>query len=396
MKNSSNFTKKFLWLFMVLAIGFIGGLLGNVTSSKLNKNNTTTTKVNHVTTSYKNTNSTTQAVNKVKDAVVSVITYANNKSQNSIFGNDDFNSNNNNSQRVASEGSGGIYKKDSKYAYLVTNTHVINGASKVDIRLADGNKVPGKIVGSDTYSDISVVRISASKVKSVAEFGDSSKLTVGETAIAIGSPLGSNYANTVTQGIISSLNRNVSLKSEDGQTISTQAIQTDTAINPGNSGGPLVNIQGQVIGITSSKIASNRGTSVEGLGFAIPSNDVTNIISQLESNGAVTRPALGIQMIDISNLSSSDLSRLKLPAKVTAGVVVRSAQSGMPAAGKLQKYDVITKIDGKDISSANDLQSALYKHSIGDDIKITFYRNGKETTTTIKLTKSTKDLNSNN
>ena len=396
MKNSSNFTKKFLWLFMVLAIGFIGGLLGNVTSSKLNKNNTTTTKVNHVTTSYKNTNSTTQAVNKVKDAVVSVITYANNKSQNSIFGNDDFNSNNNNSQRVASEGSGVIYKKDSKYAYLVTNTHVINGASKVDIRLADGNKVPGEIVGSDTYSDISVVRISASKVKSVAEFGDSSKLTVGETAIAIGSPLGSNYANTVTQGIISSLNRNVSLKSEDGQTISTQAIQTDTAINPGNSGGPLVNIQGQVIGITSSKIASNRGTSVEGLGFAIPSNDVTNIISQLESNGAVTRPALGIQMIDISNLSSSDLSRLKLPAKVTAGVVVRSAQSGMPAAGKLQKYDVITKIDGKDISSANDLQSALYKNSIGDDIKITFYRNGKETTTTIKLTKSTKDLNSNN
>ena len=379
-----------------LAIGFIGGLLGNVTSSKLNKNNTTTTKVNHVTTSYKNTNSTTQAVNKVKDAVVSVITYANNKSQNSIFGNDDFNSNNNNSQRVASEGSGVIYKKDSKYAYLVTNTHVINGASKVDIRLADGNKVPGEIVGSDTYSDISVVRISASKVKSVAEFGDSSKLTVGETAIAIGSPLGSNYANTVTQGIISSLNRNVSLKSEDGQTISTQAIQTDTAINPGNSGGPLVNIQGQVIGITSSKIASNRGTSVEGLGFAIPSNDVTNIISQLESNGAVTRPALGIQMIDISNLASSDLSRLKLPAKVTAGVVVRSAQSGMPAAGKLQKYDVITKIDGKDISSANDLQSALYKHSIGDDIKITFYRNGKETTTTIKLTKSTKDLNSNN
>lgn len=396
MKNSSNFTKKFLWLFMVLTIGFIGGLLGNVTSSKLNKNNTTTTKVNHVTTSYKNTNSTTQAVNKVKDAVVSVITYANNKSQNSIFGNDDFNSNNNNSQRVASEGSGVIYKKDSKYAYLVTNTHVINGASKVDIRLADGNKVPGEIVGSDTYSDISVVRISASQVKSVAEFGDSSKLTVGETAIAIGSPLGSNYANTVTQGIISSLNRNVSLKSEDGQTISTQAIQTDTAINPGNSGGPLVNIQGQVIGITSSKIASNRGTSVEGLGFAIPSNDVTNIISQLESNGAVTRPALGIQMIDISNLSSSDLSRLKLPAKVTAGVVVRSAQSGMPAAGKLQKYDVITKIDGKDISSANDLQSALYKHSIGDDIKITFYRNGKETTTTIKLTKSTKDLNSNN
>jgi len=231
-------------------------------------------------------------VSKVKDAVVSVITYANNNSQNSVFGNDDSNNNNDNSQQVASEGSGVIYKKDGKYAYLVTNTHVISGAKKVDIRLADGNKVPGEIVGSDTYSDISVVRISADKVKSVAEFGDSSKLTVGETAIAIGSPLGSNYANTVTQGIISSLNRNVSLKSEDGQTISTQAIQTDTAINPGNSGGPLVNIQGQVIGITSSKIANNGGTSVEGLGFAIPSNDVINIINQLEANGTVTRPSL--------------------------------------------------------------------------------------------------------
>ncbi len=172
MKNSSNFTKKLLLLFMVLAIGFIGGLLGNLTSSKLSTNSSTTTKVNQVTTAYKNTNSTTQAVSKVKDAVVSVITYANNNSQNSVFGNDDSNNNNDNSQQVASEGSGVIYKKDGKYAYLVTNTHVISGAKKVDIRLADGNKVPGEIVGSDTYSDISVVRISADKVKSVAEFGE--------------------------------------------------------------------------------------------------------------------------------------------------------------------------------------------------------------------------------
>ena len=392
MKNSSNFTKKLLWLFMVLAIGFIGGLFGNLTSSKLSTNSSTTTKVNKVTTAYKNTNSTTQAVSKVKDAVVSVITYANNNSQNSVFGNDDSNTNNDNSQQVASEGSGVIYKKDGKYAYLVTNTHVINGAKKVDIRLADGNKVPGEIIGSDTYSDISVVRISADKVKTVAEFGDSSKLTVGETAIAIGSPLGSNYANTVTQGIISSLNRNVSLKSESGQTISTQAIQTDTAINPGNSGGPLVNIQGQVIGITSSKIASNGGTSVEGLGFAIPSNDVINIINQLEKNGKVTRPALGIQMVNLSNLSSTDLQRLNVPSSVTAGVVVRSVQTSMPANGHLQKYDVITKVDDKTISSTTELQSALYSHSIGDSMTVTYYRDGKEETTTIKLDKSTSDL----
>ena len=226
----------------------------------------------------------------------------------------------------------------------------------------------------------------------VAEFGDSDQLTVGETAIAIGSPLGSEYANTVTQGIVSSLNRNVSLKSEDGQAISTKAIQTDTAINPGNSGGPLINIQGQVIGITSSKIATNGGTSVEGLGFAIPSNDAINIINQLEKNGKVTRPALGIQMVNLSNLSSSDLQRLNVPSSVTAGVVVRSVITSMPANGHLQQYDVITKVDDKAISSTTELQSALYSHSIGDSMTITYYRNGKEETTTIKLDKSTSDL----
>ena len=162
-------------------------------------------------------------------------------------------------------------------------------------------------------------------------------MTVGETAIAIGSPLGSEYANTVTQGIISSLNRTVSLKSEDGQAISTKAIQTDTAINPGNSGGPLINIQGQVIGITSSKIATNGGTSVEGLGFAIPSNDAIKIIEQLENNGKVTRPALGIQMVNLSNLSTTDLQKLKLPDSITSGVAVRSVQSNMPANGHLEK-----------------------------------------------------------
>ena len=196
----------------------------------------------------------------------------------------------------------------------------------------------------------------------------------------------------MTQGIVSSLNRNVSLKSEDGQAISTKAIQTDTAINPGNSGGPLINIQGQVIGITSSKIATNGGTSVEGLGFAIPSNDAINIIKQLEKNGKVTRPALGIQMVNLSNLSSTDLQRLNVPSSVTAGVVVRSVQTSMPANGHLQKYDVITKVDDKAISSTTELQSALYSHSIGDSMTITYYRNGKEETTTIKLDKSTSDL----
>ena len=392
MKNLQTSSKKWGQLLVVILISFFSGVLGSFTTLQLSqKQNTSPTNTTTVSkTAVKNENSTTQAVDKVKDAVVSVITYSAN-SQNSLFGSAETDTDTN-TEQVSSEGSGVIYKKEGNFAYLVTNTHVISGAKKVDIRLADGTKVPGEIVGSDTYSDIAVVKIAADKVTTVAEFGDSDQLTVGETAIAIGSPLGSEYANTVTQGIVSSLNRNVSLKSEDGQAISTKAIQTDTAINPGNSGGPLINIQGQVIGITSSKIATNGGTSVEGLGFAIPSNDAINIINQLEKNGKVTRPALGIQMVNLSNLSSTDLQRLNVPSSVTAGVVVRSVITSMPANGHLQQYDVITKVDDKAISSTTELQSALYSHSIGDSMTITYYRNGKEETTTIKLDKSTSDL----
>ena len=392
MKNFNKFSKTIGQLLLVILISFFSGLLGSLAVLQFNQkqgsgeqNSAAITQ-----TASKNENSTTQAVDKVKDAVVSVITYSSN-SQNSLITSDETDTDTN-AEQVFSEGSGVIYKKEGDTAYLVTNTHVINGAKKVDIRLADGTKVPGEIVGSDTYSDIAVVKIAADKVTTVAEFGDSSQLTVGETAIAIGSPLGSEYANTVTQGIVSSLNRNVSLKSEDGQAISTNAIQTDTAINPGNSGGPLINIQGQVIGITSSKIASNGGTSVEGLGFAIPANDVINIIKQLEKDGKVTRPALGIHMVNLSNLSTTDLQKLKLPGNVTSGVAVRSVQKNMPANGHLQQYDVITKVDDKAISSTTELQSALYSHSIGDSMTITYYRNGKEETTTIKLDKSTSDL----
>lgn len=393
MKNLNKFSKRFGQLLLVILISFFSGLLGGLIVFQFNQKHVNGTQ-NTITTTQtysKNENATTQAVDKVKDAVVSIITYSGN-SQNRFNGTEDTDTDSN-TEQVNSEGSGVIYKKEGESAYLVTNTHVINGAKKVDIRLADGTKVPGEIVGSDTYSDIAVVKISSEKVSTVAEFGDSNQLSVGETAIAIGSPLGSEYANTVTQGIVSSLNRHVSLKSEDGQAISTNAIQTDTAINPGNSGGPLINIQGQVIGITSSKIASNGGTSVEGLGFAIPTNDVKNIINQLEKEGKVTRPALGIHMVNLTNLRTADIKKLKLPDKVTSGVAVRSVQKNMPANGHLQQYDVITKVDDTKISSTTELQNVLYSHSIGDEITVTYYRNGKEEKTKIKLDKSTSDLN---
>ena len=391
MKSSSNLLKKLGNITLIFVVGFLGGILGTfltLQTSHSSTSNTESKQVHSTTvkTAYKNTTSTSEAVDKVKNAVVSVITYSDSSNQ-GVFEKEE-----NPDSQISSEGSVVIYKKEGKYAYLVTNTHVINGAKKVDILLADGNKVPGEVVGSDVYSDIAVVRISADKAKAVAEFGDSNQLTVGETAIAIGSPLGTDYANSVTQGIISSQGRNVKLKADNGQNISTRALQTDAAINPGNSGGPLINIQGQVIGITSSKISNNGQTSVEGMGFAIPANDVVNIIKQLEEKGKVVRPALGIQMMDLSNLSTSDLSQLKLPEKISGGVLVRSTLENMPASDKLQRYDVITKIDDTDIESTADLQSALYSHQINDTIKVTFYRDGKQQTTSIKLTKSTEDL----
>lgn len=391
MKSSSNLLKKVVNIALIFVVGLLGGILGTfliLQTTHSSTSNTESKQVHSTTvkTAYKNTTSTSEAVDKVKNAVVSVITYSDSSNQ-GLFEKED-----NSDSQISSEGSGVIYKKEGKYAYLVTNTHVINGAKKVDILLADGNKVPGEVVGSDVYSDIAVVRISADKATAVAEFGDSNQLTVGETAIAIGSPLGTDYANSVTQGIISSQGRNVKLKADNGQNISTRALQTDAAINPGNSGGPLINIQGQVIGITSSKISNNGQTSVEGMGFAIPANDVVNIIKQLEEKGKVVRPALGIQMMDLSNLSTSDLSQLKLPEKISGGVLVRSTLENMPASDKLQRYDVITKIDDTTIESTADLQSALYSHQINDTIKVTFYHDGKQQTTSIKLTKSTEDL----
>lgn len=404
--------KKILKPLSVILVGFIGGVAGtllilNMAGISINNVSSSSTKTTTSKVSYSNTNDTTKAVEKVTGAVVSVINYQSNSSSNDLYmqmfgGNLDNNTNNGSDSdlSIASEGSGVIYKKDGNSAYVVTNNHVVDGASQIEIMLSDGTKVVGELVGTDTYSDIAVVKIASDKVTTVAEFADSDKITVGETAIAIGSPLGTDYANSVTQGIVSSLSRTVTMTNDHGDTISTNAIQTDAAINPGNSGGALINIEGQVIGINSSKISSTSdsgsGNSVEGMGFAIPANDVVKIINQLEANGKVIRPALGITMANLSDLSTTTISRLNIPTSVTSGIVVASVQSGMPAEGTLKKYDVITAIDDKDVSSTTDLQSVLYGHSIGDSIKVTFYRGTDKKTETIKLTKTTQDLSSSN
>lgn len=400
MKKMKNWLKPVAAVIILFLAGLTGALVAlNIT----NMSQTTVSSSSNVTTSsvsYKNSTSTTEAVKKVQEAVVSVINYQSQSSSlennfsTQMFG-DQSDSSSSDELSVYSEGSGVIYKIDGDSAYLVTNTHVIEGAKQIEIMLSDGTKVVGELVGEDTYSDIAVVKISSKNVSTVAEFADSDKLTVGETAIAIGSPLGTEYANSVTQGIVSSLSRTVTLTNSNGETISTNAIQTDAAINPGNSGGALINVEGQVIGINSSKISSTSsqsGESVEGMGFAIPANDVVKIINQLEQNGEVVRPALGIRMAALSELSTNAISQLNIPSSITNGVVVAKVIDGMPAQGKLEKYDVITEIDGKEVTSSSDLQSILYGHSVNDSIKVTFYRGTEKKTTTIELTKTTKDL----
>lgn len=394
----------------LIVAGMIGGAVtlgGNIAYDHFNTNVTTpanqtgTTKISNV--SYKVSSDTTKAINKVSDAVVSVINYQKNEASNSLddlFGDNGTQGNKDNSdkEQAAGEGSGVIYKKDGDDAYIVTNNHVVEGASSLEIMLSNGDKVKGTLIGKDAYSDLAVIKIPSKKVTKVADFGDSSKLTVGEPAIAIGSPLGSEYANSATEGIVSSLSRKVVMQNDSKQTVNVNAIQTDAAINPGNSGGALINVEGQVIGINSSKIAatgsSSSDISVEGMGFAIPSNDVVAIINKLEKDGTIKRPALGVQMVDLTSINANRISSLKLPDSVTAGVVIAQVQKSLPAdlAG-LKKYDVITKIGDTKVSTSTELQSALYKYNIGDDMKVTYYRDGKEQTTTVKLSTSSDKLN---
>lgn len=395
-----------------LAAGALGGLLvvggysyingQNDTSSTPATNNTTTVEKGKTTVSNVNVNvesEVTKAVEKVENAVVSVTTLQKSDSQISeiekIFGRSSNTENSEGELQESGEGSGVIYRKDNGKAYIVTNNHVVTGADAVSIMLNSGKKVDAKIVGTDVYSDLAVLEISDKDVTTVAEFGNSNNVKVGETVLAIGSPLGSTFANSVSQGIISAKDRMITNQTSDGAIINSKAIQTDAAINPGNSGGALINTAGQVIGINSSKIAqAASGVSAEGMGFAIPSNEVVNIINQLEQGKSVARPMLGIKMVNLNLLSAEDKKNvLKLDDKITNGVVVASVEKDTPAekAG-LKQYDVITQVDGKDIASTAELQSILYAKKIGDKMELTYYRSGKEAKTTVNLTEDSSKL----
>lgn len=338
-----------------------------------------TTKVSNVKVNV--STQATKAFNKIKRAVVTVEAYQ--KSDNSIDSIFGFSSGSSEETTSESEGSGVIYKKNGNTAYVVTNNHVISGADSFYVMLYSGKRVKATVVGKDSVSDLAVLKIDAKNVEQTATFGNSDNIQVGETALAIGSPMGSEYATSLTQGIISAKKRTLDITNSSGVTTgSTTVIQTDAAINSGNSGGPLVNLDGQVIGINSMKLSSNSSSSenasVEGMGFAIPSNEVVKIINQLVTKGKVSRPALGISGIDLDYVSDSAKSdTLKLPDGVDSGVVVMKSDSDSPLKDVLSKYDVIVSLGGKKVTGISSLKTALYAHKVGDSVTIKYYHDGQ-------------------
>ncbi|KRN31232.1 S1C family serine protease [Weissella halotolerans] len=398
-RNGMKFSKQ--TVVVSLVAGLLGGgvAAGAVTYFGQEQTNSTVKKEQTVKvepSQVKGESSATQAFNKVSGAVVSVINLQKKDaiSQGDLFDTQrtDATRDGNSALEAASEGSGVIYKKDNRHAYIVTNNHVVAGSKQLQVLLSDGTKLSAKLVGTDEVTDLAVLRVDASKVKQVASFANSNKIETGETVLAIGSPLGSDYATSVTEGIISAKKREVVAQSESGQALGkATVIQTDAAINPGNSGGPLVNLAGQVVGINSMKLASSTdGTSVEGMGFAIPSDTVVKIIDDLEKSGKVTRPSLGVSLLDLGNISVADQADvLNLPSKINQGVVVMKISAGSPAAeGGLKRYDVISQVDDTSIKNVGDLRDALYKHQVGDQVKLTIYRDGQPKTLTLHLNKA--------
>ena len=262
-----------------------------------------------------------------------------------------------------------IMKKDGN-VYIVTNNHVVKGAQSLKVLLADGKTADGVLVGTDSFTDIAVIKIKDPGM-AIAKMGNSDDLMVGEPAIAIGSPLGMDFRNSVTAGVISAVDRKLDM----GDTTAS-FIQTDAAINPGNSGGALVNANGEIIGINTVKVSMQ---GVEGLGFAIPINAVKQITDQLIGSGKISRGWLGVGLYDKKMLEAYGIDI------IDQGVYVAKVEQYGPAfqAG-IHKGDVITKVAGKDVNSTADIRSIIAQYTAGTKIDVVIIRAGK--TITMKVT----------
>ena len=338
--------------YIVIFLAFILGASGmyyytsrdSGTISNVNKNVTITSD-----------DSINESIQKIYDSVVVVSNYKNG--------------------RLAGYGSGFVYKRDDKYGYIMTNNHVVEGATEIKVTLSTGDDINAKVLGTDSYMDVAVISIDSDDVKAIAEIGESTKSKIGDTVFTVGTPVSPDYAGTVTKGIISGESREITVDN-NGTSYMMEAIQIDASINPGNSGGPLVNINGEVIGVNSVKLVES---SVEGMGFAIPIEVAMSQVNKLEKGEVIDRPLIGVSTYDTENSL--------LSSNTNGGIVVGSVQrdSDAEAAG-IEQGDIITKFDGTKVKSSAHLKFLLYKHNIGDSIKLTVNRGGKEKELTLKLT----------
>ena len=351
-KNKKNNFTSFILIISIL-LSFICGMLG---AYLISKNVSVEQVVKNITTSELVENSISSSVDKVYYSTVTVIAYSNNKQ--------------------ISSGTGFIYKIDDGKAYIMTNNHVIDGADKAVVEFNDDSeRIESTIIGGDIYADIAVLTIE-DKGYSTIEIGEVESLKLGDTIFTVGSPMGINYKGTVTTGILSGKERMVEVNLSSSTTdYYMKVLQLDAAVNPGNSGGPLCDVSGKVVGIISLKIVQDE---VEGMGFAIPIEDALNYASLIEEGGEISRPYLGISMIDLTEEYYLWQNRITIPDNVSEGIAVLSVENDTPASkAGLQKGDIIIKINENSTGTLAEFRYELYKHEVGEKIKLTFYREGK-------------------
>lgn len=363
MKNTIKYIITCLCCIFLSVIGTI------ITLNYFDLNKTTNLQTKNVTVTEKDT--IKDSIDNIYNAVVLVTA---NVKATSMFGQTSTNT---------STGSGFVYKTDSKYAYILTNYHVIEDASDLKVTTMNDQQLDAKLLGADEYTDIAVLAVKKDYITLVATIGDSTEVELGDTVFTVGSPMGSSYMGSVTKGILSGKDREVTLKASDGSSMMMQVLQTDAAINPGNSGGPLLNINGEVIGITSSKLSDE---SIEGMGFAIPIEISMNEVERLEEGKKIERPVLGAEMLDVDSTYALYRSGIDIDKNLKEGAVVVTVQNGSAAAeAGIKPGDVITMLNDDNVKSVANFKFLLYKYNKSETVKITIIRDGNEKTLSVTL-----------
>ena len=353
----------------VLTFVIIGGedLVGNNSSSSTNSGLTCSSA--DCTKVVVDESGISEAVEKVYDGVLMIRNYQNDE--------------------VASTGTGFVYKIDGDNAYVMTNQHVVEGAERVTLITSNDEEIDGEVLGGDSYVDIAIIKIKKYDGIKALQLGNSENAKLGDLVFTIGSPLGYEYRGSVSTGHLAGKDRLVSVSTDSnisGSDWVMKVLQTDAAINPGNSGGPLMNTNGEVIGVISMKFVQ---TEVEGMGFAIPIEYVNSKLETLEKGEKIEWPLLGVSMINVSDAKNSYRYDFDIPNNLDYGVVVAGIESGSGAADSdLKEGDIITKLNGEKVQDSAYLRYELYKYSAGDTIEITYLRGGKEHTTKVVLSSS--------